>query len=212
MTRRVSVLLRSATSAGAGCVRFPRRDPSHQRGGRTPIDSCGRRSHRGPTVVTARPLALAVLLVGACATAGHDVAVDGRRAIVGMDAETFQACAGIPNRTKRLDSRTELLSYEIKNENVGGMEFSVPLVGGGFKIAGSGSYCHAVIRIVDGKVAEVNYTGDNDDFAGKEGVCAPIVRLSSCPREPCGDAVAIDRCPRGDRRTLVADVVVGEVQ
>jgi hypothetical protein len=127
-------------------------------------------------MVTARPLALAVLLVGACATAGHDVAVDGRRAIVGMDAETFQACAGIPNRTKRLDSRTELLSYEIKNENVGGMEFSVPLVGGGFKIAGSGSYCHAVIRIVDGKVAEVNYTGDNDDFAGKEGVCAPIVR------------------------------------
>jgi hypothetical protein len=38
----------------------------------------------------------------------------------------------IPTRTKRL---------ELKNENVGGMEFSVPLVGGGFKIAGSGSYC-----------------------------------------------------------------------
>jgi len=58
-----------------------------------------------------------------------------------MDSETLQACAGIPNRTKRLDSRTELLSYEIKNENVGGMQFSVPLIGGGFKIAGSGSYC-----------------------------------------------------------------------
>ena len=70
----------------------------------------------------------------------------------------------------------EILSYELKNENVGGMEFKVPLVGGGFKLAGSGSYCHAIVRVVDGKVAEVNYTGDNDDFVGKEGVCAPIVR------------------------------------
>ncbi len=127
-------------------------------------------------VVTARPLALVVLLVGACATAGHEVAMEGRHAIVGMDADTLQACAGIPARTKRLDSRTEIFSYEIKNENVGGMQFTVPLFGGGFKIAGSGSYCQAIIRLVDGKVAEVNYTGDNDDFVGKEGVCAPIVR------------------------------------
>jgi hypothetical protein len=176
MTRRVSVLLRTATSAGAGRVLFPRRDPSPRRRRRMPIDGFARRWHRGRTVVTARPLALAVLLLGACATAGLDVAIDGRRAIVGMDSETLQACAGIPNRTKRLDSRTELLSYEIKNENVGGMQFSIPLVGGGFKIAGSGSYCNTIIRVVDGKVAEVNYTGDNDDFVGKEGVCAPIVR------------------------------------
>ena len=120
-------------------------------------------------------LLLAAFLVGACAT-GHSVATDGRRAILGMDADTFQSCAGIPTRTKRLDDRTELFSYELKNENVGGMEFSVPLVGGGFKVAGSGSYCHAIVRVVDGKVAEVNYTGDNDDFVGKEGVCAPIMR------------------------------------
>jgi hypothetical protein len=127
---------------------------------------------------------LVMLLVGACAS-GHDVAMDGRRAVIGMDADSFQACAGIPTRTKRLDPRTEIFSYELKNENVGGMEFSVPLVGGGFKIAGSGSYCHAIIRIVDGKVAEINYTGDNDDFVGKEGVCAPIVR--GCLRVHGGD-------------------------
>ena len=120
-------------------------------------------------------LLLVAFLVGACAT-GQSVATDGRRAVLGMNADTFQSCAGIPTRTKRLDDRTELFSYELKNENVGGMEFSVPLVGGGFKIAGSGSYCHAIVRVVDGKVAELNYTGDNDDFVGKEGVCAPIVR------------------------------------
>ena len=115
-------------------------------------------------------------LVGACAMAGHDVAEKGREIALGMNAETFQACAGIPTRTKQLDSRTELLSYEIKNENTGGVQVTVPIVGGGFKLGSSGSYCHAVVRIVDGKVVEVNYTGDNDDIVGKEGVCAPIVR------------------------------------
>jgi len=125
--------------------------------------------------VSALLSSLIVLSLGACA-AGHEVATEGRRAVVGLNADTFQACAGIPTRTKRLDSRTEIFSYELKNENVGGMQVSLPVVGGGFKIAGSGSYCHAVVRIVDGRVAEVNYTGDNDDFVGKEGVCAPIVR------------------------------------
>ena len=119
-------------------------------------------------------LILIAFLVGACA--GHNVATDGRRAVLGMNADTFQSCAGIPTRTKRLDERTELFSYELKNENTGGVEVSVPMVGGGFKIGKSGSYCHAVVRVVDGRVAELNYTGDNDDFVGKEGVCAPIVR------------------------------------
>jgi hypothetical protein len=120
-------------------------------------------------------LLLVAFVVAACAT-GHSVATDGRRSVLGMNANTFQSCAGIPTRTKRLDERTELFSYELKNENVGGVEVSVPVVGGGFKIGKSGSYCHAVVRVVDGKVAELNYTGDNDDFVGKEGVCAPIVR------------------------------------
>ncbi len=120
-------------------------------------------------------LLFAAFLVGACA-AGYSVAAEGRRAVLGMNADSFQACAGIPTRTKRLDERTEILSYELKNENTGGVEVSVPVVGGGFKIGKSGSYCHAIVRVVDGKVAELNYTGDNDDVVGREGVCAPIVR------------------------------------
>lgn len=56
------------------------------------------------------------------------------------------------------------------------MQVAVPLVGGGFTIGRSGSYCHAVMRVVDRKVVEVNFTGDNDDALGREGVCAPLVR------------------------------------
>jgi hypothetical protein len=117
---------------------------------------------------------LVMLLAGGCA--GHQVAEQGRRTMVGMDAGTVQSCAGIPTRTKRVDDRTEIYSYELKNENTGGVQVSVPIIGGGFKVGSSGSYCHAVLRVVDGKVAELEYTGDNDDIVGREGVCAPLVR------------------------------------
>jgi hypothetical protein len=130
-----------------------------------------------PTLVLRPPVWLLVvsLVLGACAT-GHEVAEKGRRLIVGMDASSLQSCAGIPTRTKRLDSQTELYSYENKYEHTGGLEVTLPIVGGGLKAGGSGSYCHAVVRVVRGKVVDVVYTGDNDDFIGREGVCAPIVR------------------------------------
>jgi hypothetical protein len=123
-----------------------------------------------------------LLLVGACA--GHKVAEEGRRVVLGMDAETVQSCAGIPTRTKQLDPRTEILSYEIKNENTGGVQLTAPIVGGGFKAGSSGSYCNVILRVVDGKVVEVNYTGDNDDPVGKEGVCAPVLRGCLRAHEP----------------------------
>ena len=66
---------------------------------------------------------------------------------------------------RRADSR--------QNENRGGVEVSVPIVGGGFKVGKSGAYCNAIVRVIDGKAVEVNYTGDNDGVVGKEGVCAP---------------------------------------
>lgn len=118
---------------------------------------------------------LVLLAAGACATR-HDTAEKGRSMMLGMDADTLQSCAGIPTRTKQLNARTALYSYEIKYENTGGMQITLPIVGGGFKLGENGSYCHAIVRVVDGKVVAVNYTGDNDDMFGKEAVCAPIVR------------------------------------
>ncbi len=118
-----------------------------------------------------KPTAIWVLLlVGACAT-DADVAQKGRHLIVGMDAESLQTCAGIPTRTKQLDPRTELYSYEIKYERTGGADITLPLIGGGFKFGGSGSYCHALVRLVDGRVAGVIYTGTTtNSSAGKASV------------------------------------------
>jgi hypothetical protein len=87
----------------------------------------------------------------------------------------------LPSHAASRPSRTELYSYEIKYERTGGVEVTLPIIGGGVAAGGSGSYCHALVRIVGGKVAGVTYTGDNDDMVGRDGVCAPIFR--GCLRE-----------------------------
>lgn len=125
-------------------------------------------------------LPLTILLLG-CSTPGAHVAASAREALVGMWADDLQACAGIPSRTRRLSDGTELLSYEQQNPRTGGLNLELPVVGA-FSIAGSGSYCHALFRVADGQVIGLNFTGDNDDAFGVEGVCAPIVR--GCLRNP----------------------------
>ncbi|MBC9208442.1 hypothetical protein IBL26_16465 [Roseomonas aerophila] len=128
-----------------------------------------------------RPLFLLCLALASCAPSGAQVTDAARQQLVGMDVSDLQACAGIPNRTQTLGDGTRLLSYEQKNENVGGLNISLPVVGG-FSLAGSGTYCHVLVRVAQNRVIGLNYTGDNDDVGGQNGVCAPIVR--GCVRQP----------------------------
>ena len=57
------------------------------------------------------PQSLALLTIAAC-TPANEIARQGRHLVIGMDATTLQACAGIPTRTAQLDPRTQLYSYQ----------------------------------------------------------------------------------------------------
>jgi hypothetical protein len=137
-------------------------------------------------------LGLGLLVIGGCSPP-HYVAQTGREAVLGMDADSLKSCAGIPTRTEQLDRRTTLYSYENKYERTGGAQVTLPIIGGGFSLGGSGSYCHAIVRMVDGRVAAVNYAGDNDDMIGREGICAPIFRGCLRAQERARQATASDR-------------------
>ncbi|MBO1075780.1 hypothetical protein [Roseomonas marmotae] len=138
------------------------------------------------------PLPMLFLALAACTSPGARVAEEAQQRLVGMRVDDLQACAGIPTRSKELADGTRLLSYEEKNANVGGLNVSLPLLGG-FNLAGSGSYCHALFRVADNRVIGLNYTGDNDDVGGENGVCAPIVR--GCLRQPVPARVPTDSLP-----------------
>jgi hypothetical protein len=130
---------------------------------------------------SARLMSLLLLALATCGTPGSHVAEAGKQRLVGMNADDLQACAGIPTRSRTLSDGTELLSYEQKNADVGGLNVSLPALGA-FNLGSSGSYCHALFRVWQGRVIGLNYTGDNDDVGGENGVCAPIVR--GCLRQP----------------------------
>ena len=137
-------------------------------------------------------LGFGLLVISACSPA-HYVAEQGRESILGMDVDTLKSCAGIPTRTEQLNSRTALYSYENKYERTGGATVTLPIIGGGFSLGGSGSYCHAIVRMLDGRVAAVNYTRDNDDMIGKEGICAPIFRGCLRAQEKARQERAVNR-------------------
>jgi len=128
-----------------------------------------------------RWMPLLLLAAAACTSPGARVAEQGKQRLVGMDVNDLQSCAGIPTRRSTLGDGTELLSYEQKNANTGGLNIEIPVLGG-FTTGNSGSYCHALFRVAQGRVIGLNYTGDNDDVGGQDGVCAPIVR--GCLRQP----------------------------
>ncbi|MCO6416544.1 hypothetical protein JYK14_10260 [Siccirubricoccus sp. KC 17139] len=136
---------------------------------------------------------LLCLALGGCSSKGAEIAREARASLIGMKVEDMQACVGIPERTAKLADGSELLSYKQTNSNVGGLDVTLPLLGG-FKVAGSGASCQAIFRVAQGRVIGLNYTGDSDDFVGTDGVCAPIVR--GCLRYPEPAPVPTPPAPR----------------
>jgi hypothetical protein len=102
--------------------------------------------------------------------------------MVGMTAADLQSCAGVPDKTSKIDDRTEIFTYILKNEAASEAEVTVPIIGGGYKMGTSAPTCSAHIRISDNRVASLFYSGDNDRTIGQDGVCAPIIR--GCMRRP----------------------------
>ncbi|MCO6417481.1 hypothetical protein JYK14_15115 [Siccirubricoccus sp. KC 17139] len=126
-------------------------------------------------------LVLPMSLVG-CGHADSRPAHEAQLSLVGMTSADLQSCAGIPDKSMRIDNRTEIFTYTYKNDATGGVEIILPVIGGGYQLGGSGSNCSANMRLVDGRVYSVFYSGNNDRPVGTDGVCAPIIR--GCMRRP----------------------------
>ncbi len=129
--------------------------------------------------VLAAPLLLT--LAGCGYSASHD-AHKAQIGMIGMSANDVQACAGPPDKTVQLNPDTQLFSYVYKPSATGGLTVDLPLSLGGISLGGSGTYCSATLRLVDNKVTDLHFSGDNDKAVGEDGVCEPLIR--GCLRQP----------------------------
>lgn len=153
---------------------------------RTPLLCCdhGRRLRRYATL-------LALPALAACGYNDSRRAHKGQLEVIGMTSEDLQACAGIPDKTARLDDHVQIFQYT-RSINVPSTNDSTlfPLQTvvnlAQTSMGGAGKTCIASIRIVDGRVSDMHYSGDNDRMIGSDGVCATLVKgcLTTPPHRP----------------------------
>lgn len=101
--------------------------------------------------------------------------------MIGMTGNDLQACAGPPDKTTKIGP-AQIFTYDYKPGTNNGFNLELPLQLGGFSLGGSGTFCRADFRLVDNRVTELHYTGDDDKAIGNDGVCAPLIR--GCIRQP----------------------------
>jgi hypothetical protein len=96
---------------------------------------------------------------------------------VDMTLADLQRCAGVTDKATRIDDRTQILTCNVNNDSAGGVEVTLPVVGGGYTVGGSGSHCRATFRVEENRVASLFCSGNNDRPIGEDGVrrCPPLI-------------------------------------
>ena len=127
--------------------------------------------------------ALIALAVAGCAARE---AGEARAWAAGRALADLESCMGVPTRT---DARDGLVWAEwdyseptttqsIPFADIALLPVTLPVSlasAGSASIASAGS-CHAIATVRDGRVTAFRYAGDDDGFAGRDAVCAPLVR------------------------------------
>lgn len=126
--------------------------------------------------------ALSTLLgLSGCGYYASRIAHKAQQTMIGMTEEDMQACAGIPTKTQKVNDHVTIAEYQRgRNIETSSGSTLIPVepivnivkdIGGG-----AGNSCVADFRLVDGKVHDVYYSGDNDMLVGTDGVCSTIIR------------------------------------
>jgi hypothetical protein len=125
-----------------------------------------------------RALATATLtLLTSCSINDSNLAARAQKTLLGMNEVTLQTCLGVPDQ-KSVFNTTEILTYYATSTS--SSSYSIPIIGGiGFS---NGGYCHAIIRLDNGLVTAIRYSGEDRAFAAPDAYCAPIV--GSCVTNP----------------------------
>lgn len=107
--------------------------------------------------------------------------------MVGMSDFALESCIGAPDQKAQVGNAA-ILTYDATTTN-NGVNLTMPIIGGGVSLTGSG-YCHANFTLIDGRVTQVHYTGDNSQLLAPQSICAPIVNACVPKQEPSSTAAS----------------------
>ncbi|MFT8676428.1 MAG: hypothetical protein ABF791_11245, partial [Acetobacter sp.] len=125
--------------------------------------------------------ALLLLSLGGCGYNESRTAHKGQIAVIGMNSEDLQACAGIPDKRQKINDHVEIFQYtrtintpSSNDSTLFPLQTLVNL--SQTTLGGAGKTCVASIRLVDDHVTDMHYSGDDDRMVGTDGVCATVVK------------------------------------
>jgi hypothetical protein len=125
------------------------------------------------------------LLLAGCSVNDSHTALRAQSVLVGMREVDLETCMGVPDQHNSFGATDILTWYATSTSST---SLSIPLVGG---IGESyGGYCHTVVRLEHGVVAEVRYVGETNAFIAPVAYCAPSVRgcVANPPKPPAATA------------------------
>ncbi len=133
---------------------------------------------------------LVLLAVSGCAAQDGRIASTARQRVIGFTPTDMRMCAGFPNQTYS-EGNTTFWSYKVQAAAAGGIAVSTPLavVPGLSQTTSLGTpsgSCSMQVRFVNGRVAEIAYSGDSDMAGIANAYCAPLIKscLAYQPRHP----------------------------
>lgn len=114
-------------------------------------------------------------------TKEDDTTAAARKEMVGLSEADVRMCAGFPTATADAGGSGQIWTYQrtVRRGNLNVViptlaVGAVPAVGGSLNVD-PGGYCNTQIRMVDGRVAEVAYAGDNNTPNHRDALCVSTV-------------------------------------
>jgi hypothetical protein len=112
-------------------------------------------------------------MVAGCAFEDAREAHAAQRRLIGWSELDLEACLGAPDQHGTFGD-TDILTYFGNSTSNKVFSLGMPLIGG-LTISGGG-FCHAIFRVKEGRVAELQYSGETDATLAPDAYGAPIVR------------------------------------
>ncbi|RWP72294.1 MAG: hypothetical protein EOR09_21710 [Mesorhizobium sp.] len=104
-----------------------------------------------------------------------------RKEMIGLSEADVRMCAGFPSATADAGGSGQIWTYQrtVQRGNLNVViptlaAGAIPTVGGSLNV-NPGGYCNTQLRMVDGRVAEVAYAGDNNTPNNRDALCVSTV-------------------------------------
>ncbi len=116
-------------------------------------------------------LASLVLLLTGCAIEDSHLAQRAQTRFLRMPEVDLESCLGAPDQHTTFGSTDVLTYYTTSSSSI---TYQLPLIQG--PSFSNGGNCHMTVRLDNGTVTRVLYSGEKNAVASPDAYCAPIVR------------------------------------